>query len=164
MQNINLMDIITLLISIISLLIAIYAVYVGRVAAENQILNSILTNLTQQTNSMENFINDLLAKAAIKDGLVVIDINHWSFILTPIIKSKQLFEMYEKEYSGKLTPKQFQLIMKTFYIQIPQLIKMRINQDSVNREFSLINNKEVKETLLAQLKDSRHFVALANES
>lgn len=163
-HNFQLMDLVTLLISVISFIVACYAFQVSKVAAENQVINSILTNLTQQTNSMENFTNNLLSNAAIKGGVLVINVNHWSYILTPIIKSKQLFEMYETEYKEVLSSKQFRLILKTFYIQIPQLIKMRIYNDNLIEELSLTSNMEYRETLLQQLKDSKIFLTLASSN
>ncbi len=171
-QPIKPMDIITLLISVTSLIVACYAVYVSRVSTQNQIINSILTNISQQTTHLENFINDLLVErtteykekaGGLKNGRALIETYQWSYILTPLVKSEELFTMYKKEYVRVLTPKQFDLILKTIYIQIPQLVKIRIFEDSLITEFEVVTNDNFKQTLIAQLETAKKFLTEASK-
>lgn len=170
--TIDLSDTVSILASITSLVIACYALYVSKVSTENQIISSILTNISHQTNYLEHFINDLLANRtrqfqekfeATKNGRALIEAYQWSYIFTPLVKIDEMFTMYHREYEKVLNQKQFDLILKTIYIQIPQLVKIRIFEVGLTSEFENVTNEEVKQILLRQLKTSKDLLAKASK-
>ena len=161
----------SIIIAATSLIIAFYALYIAKISTTNQIVNFIISSLTHQTDFVESYVNELLAertkeymekaKGVDSRNRMLIESNQWSFILTPLVKAFELYDMHKEEYAKKLRKKHFRLILKTFYVQVPQLVKIRIFEEELVEEFNKIRNLHVKEIMQSQLKTAKDFLNYA---